>query len=363
MAPSSYTRLVLAERPTGLITESTFRKEVVPYDLKADNKQVIVQVDYVSLDPGSRIWLDEATTYVEPVQIGETMRLFAIGTVVEAGEGSGFRAGDLVSGLLGWTEYVVIDGGSVAKVKVPEGATFVDFLGPLGHTGLTAYFGLLEVGKLQPGEKLLVSAATGSIVCQIAKSRGAKVYAIAGTPEKCAWLENDLGVDKALNYKSPTFQEDFINSVDRFDVFFDNVGGEILDFALTRLNVNARVVLCGALSEYNARRSMGLTNYIKLLEQRAKIEGFIVSDYTEQFPEVLEYLSRLLLSGSLKRNYHIVEGLEQAPKAFNLLFSGHNTGKLLAKVLRRKNNNLRLLAFLISQPMCLGSFMAHYFEC
>ncbi|PCH42185.1 NAD(P)-binding protein [Wolfiporia cocos MD-104 SS10] len=333
MAPSTYTRIILAERPTGLVNESTFRKEVLPYDLKAGSQQVVVRVDYLSLDPALRLWMNEGSMI--PLSIGETMSSIALGTVVEAGESSGFTEGDLVQGTFGWTEYALVDSGSVTKVKVPKGAEFIDFLGPLGHIGLTARIGLLEVGKLQPGEKLLVSSAagaTGSIVCQIAKHVGAKVYAIAGTPEKCAWLENDLGVDKALNYKSPTFHEDFINSVGYFDIFFDNVGGEILDFALTRMNTHARVITCGTISEYNTQQSKGLSNYRHLGLKRAKIEGFSIYDHTERFPEILEYAGTLFKEGSIKRKYHIVKGLAQAPQALNLLFDGGNTGKLVVKV-------------------------------
>ncbi|PCH42187.1 NAD(P)-binding protein [Wolfiporia cocos MD-104 SS10] len=343
MAPSAYTKILLAERPKAAITSSTFRKEVVPLDLRAGKGQVVVQVQYVSLDPAMRGWLNDRRSYVEPVQIGETMRAFGLGTVVEAGEGSSFVPGDLVSGKFGWTEYVLFDAESVTKLKVPKGAEVLDFLGALGMTGLTAFVGLLDIGRLKPGEKLVVSGAagaTGSIVCQIAKHQGAKVYAIAGSADKCTWLENDLGVDKALNYKSPTFHDDFKKSVGYFDIFFDNVGGEILDFALTRLNQNARVVLCGAISDYNSPRPKGLTSYLNLIGQRAKIEGFIVFDHVDRYPAALEYLGARLQDGSLKRKFHVVDGLEQAPLALNMLFNGGNTGKLVVKVVDKTKAKL-----------------------
>jgi len=335
MAPSHYTRIVLAERPKAAITPSTFRKEVVPFDSKPSTGQVLVQVQYVSLDPAMRGWLNDRRSYVEPVQIGATMRASGLGVVVEVGEGSGFAPGDLVSGTFGWTEFVVLDAKHVEKLRIPEGAELLDFLGPLGMTGFTAFVGLLDVGKLQAGEKLVVSGAagaTGSIVCQIGKHKGAKVYAIAGSDEKCKWLENELGVDKALNYKSSTFHSDFKKTVGYYDVFFDNVGGDILDFALTRMNKNARIVLCGAISDYNSPKPKGLTGYLNLISQRAKIEGFIVFDHADRFPEALDYLGARLKDGSLKRKFHIVDGLEAAPQSLNMLFNGGNTGKLVVKV-------------------------------
>ncbi|KAI0950972.1 hypothetical protein AcW1_008134 [Taiwanofungus camphoratus] len=210
-------------------------------------------------------------------------------------------------------------------------------------SGLTAYFGLLEVGKVQPGEKLVVSGAagaTGSVVCQIGKQKGAKVYAIAGSTEKCEWLEKDIGVDKALNYKSSTFHDDFKNSVGYFDVFFDNVGGDILDFALTRMNKGARIVLCGAISDYNSVKPKGLSGYLNLISQRAKIEGFLVFDFAKRYPEAQTYLAGLLNDGNLKRKFHVVEGLENAPQALLMLFNGGNTGKLVVKVTSREKARL-----------------------
>ncbi|KAF9804478.1 hypothetical protein IEO21_09379 [Rhodonia placenta] len=335
MAPLQYTRVVLAERPKAAVTPSTFRKEVVPFDSKAGPSQVLVKVEYVSLDPAMRGWLNDRRSYIEPVKIGAVMRAAGLGVVVEAGEESGFAREDLVSGTFGWTEYALMEKKAVTKLKIPDGGELLDFVGPLGMPGLTAYFGLLDVGKLRSGERLVVSGAagaTGSIVCQLGKQKGAKVYAIAGTPDKCKWLEDELGVDKAFNYKSPTFHEEFKQTVGYFDVFFDNVGGEILDFALTRMNKNARTVLCGAISDYNSLKPRGLTGYLNLISQRAKIEGFIVFDYVQQFPEALSYLGARLKDGSLKRRFHVVEGLEKAPQALNMLFDGGNTGKLVVKV-------------------------------
>ncbi|KAL6308075.1 alcohol dehydrogenase [Sparassis latifolia] len=335
MAPSQYTQIVLAERPEAEITPTTFRREVVPFNLKSGSGQVLVQVNYLSLDPAMRGWLNDRRSYMRPVQIGEVMRASGLGIVIEAGEGSAFARGDCVSGGFGWREYAVMNDKDVQKVHVSPGTELLDYLGPLSFTGLTAYFGLLDVGKVKPGDKLLVSGAagaTGSVVCQIGKQRGAKVYAIAGSADKCAWLENEIGVEKALNYKSPTFHQDFKNSVGYIDVYFDNVGGEILDFVLTRLNTYARIVLCGAISDYNTSAPTGLRAYMNLISQRAKIEGFIVSDYEERFPEALKDLASWLASGSLKRKFTVVQGLDNAPTGLGLLFTGGNTGKLVVKV-------------------------------
>jgi len=217
---------------------------------------------------------------------------------------------------------------------LPSGSETLDFLGPLGMTGMTAYFGLLDVGQPKPGETLVVTGAagaTGSMVCQIGKLKGLKVIAIAGSDDKCSWLENEIGVDKALNYKSPTFTEDF-KQIGYLDVMFDNVAGDILNLALTRLNKGARVVLCGAISQYNAAKPTGLTSYLSLISQRAKIQGFIVFDYASRYNEAKQDISQWISEGKIKRKFHVVDGLERCPETLQLLFSGGNTGKLIVKV-------------------------------
>ncbi|KAI0946341.1 hypothetical protein AcW1_009820 [Taiwanofungus camphoratus] len=336
MAASHYTRIILAERPTGQVSPANFRREVVPFDLKPSNDQVLVRVQYLSVDPAMRLWLSESSpAHMPPVQIGAVMKAYGVGVVVEAGQGSAFAKGDLVSGMFGWAEYVVRGGTEVTKVDVPEGAELLDFLGPLSLTGLTAYVGLEVVAKVQAGEKLVVSGAAGavgSLVCQIGKEKGAKVYAIAGSAEKCAWLEQDVGVDKALNYKSPTFHDDFANAVGSFDLFFDNVGGELLDYLLTRMNLHARVIICGHISDYNVAKPKGLTEYANILSSQATVQGFTVMSYLESFPAGRKYFAERLKSGTLKRKFHVIEGLEEAPKALAMLFSGQNNGKLVLKV-------------------------------
>ncbi|KAF4571113.1 hypothetical protein EYR40_007600 [Pleurotus pulmonarius] len=332
--PSQYKRIVLNERPVGDIEPNTFRTEVPAFDLKPGNGEALVKVTWLSLDPAMRGYLRDARSYLPPVKIGETMRAMGLGVVVQAGSDSKFKVGDNVSGAFGWTEFAVMKDKDLTALKLYPGIQLLDYLNTLGSSGLTAYFGLKDIGKLKAGETLLVSGAAGSvgaIVCQLGKQLGAKVYAIAGTPEKCDWLVKELGVDGAFNYKSPKFREE-LKTMGYLDVFFDNVGGDILDIALTRLNQGARIVLCGAISAYNAAKPKGISNYLTLISQRATIQGFIVFDYAKRYPEALAELSKGLANGSIKRKFHIVEGIEQAPVALPMLFSGGNTGKLVVKV-------------------------------
>ncbi|KAA1467503.1 alcohol dehydrogenase [Dentipellis sp. KUC8613] len=337
MSPSTYTRILLNERPKTTFDDNSFRSETVSYDLKAGPSQVVLKNEWLSLDPAMRGWVNDGRSYLPPVPLNAVMRGGTVATVIEAGPGSKFAVGDTVTTFAaGWTEYAVVDDKDLQKLQVPPGAQLLDFLGPLGATGLTAYFGLLDVGKIKAGQTLVVSGAAGavgSIVCQIGKKHGAKVYAIAGSDDKCQWLEKDLGVEKALNYKSPTFHKDFIDTIGYLDVFFDNVGGEILNFALTRLNQNARIVLCGAISDYNGLGSgKGLTNYINLIAMRGTMQGFIVFDYQARYGEAIQELAKYLAEGSLQRKFHIVEGLQNASTAIQLLFNGGNTGKLVVHV-------------------------------
>ncbi|KAH9022467.1 alcohol dehydrogenase [Lactarius pseudohatsudake] len=326
MSSKHYTQIVLNERPITDITPTTFRIEKVPFGLKPSAGEVLVQVNWLSLDPAMRGWLRDARSYVPPVQIGEVMRAAGLATVVEVGEGSKLQPGDVVQCMPGWREFVVLKEKEAQKLEIPPGAQPLDFLGPLGVTGgLTAYFGLLDVAKIKAGETLVVSGAAGavgSVACQIGKIQGAKVIGIAGSDDKCRWLKEELKIDAALNYKSPAFQDEFKNAVGYLDVFFDNVGGEILDFALTRLNKGARIALC------DASKPKGISAYLNLISQRAKIEGFLVFDYADRYPEALTNLSKWISEGRIIRKFHIVEGLEKAPESLPLLFSGGNTGKL-----------------------------------
>ncbi|KAH7341823.1 alcohol dehydrogenase [Rhizoctonia solani] len=304
--PKQTRRVFLSERPRGHITEATFKNEITDLPTPTAD-QVVVRVDYVSLDPAMRVWLNGDVTYVPPVQIGETMRGGGVGTVVYGNDQ--FRKGDTVYGTLGWAEYVVVSAQTLRRLAPPEGFNAIDYLG---------FWGLSEVGKLKEGDTLVVTAAAGAVghlVCQIGKLKGARVIAIASGP-KCTWLTDELGVDAALDYKSPTFVKEFCETVGHLDVFFDNVGGEILDLALTRLNRGARVVLCGTIATYNAdglEDSRGIKNYSYLIIQRAEVRGFVVHDYKERYREAEAKLVEWVKEGKLKRRYQIEAGLEQCP--------------------------------------------------
>lgn len=333
--PKEYKRIVLQERPVAEIEPTTFRTEVLPFDLKPGQGEVLVQVTWLSLDPAMRGYLRDVRSYLPPVQIGEVMRAQGLAVVIEVGPGSKHTIGETVSGVWGMTEYAVVKDDAARKLVVPKGIDALDFLNVLGSSGMTAYFGIKDVAQVKKGDVLVVSGAAGSvgaIACQLGKRAGAKVYGIAGSHEKCDWLEKELGVDGALNYKSPTFREDF-KKVGYVDVYFDNVGGDMLDMVLTRLAQNARIALCGAISQYNATKPAALHNYTTLIGQRARVQGFIVFDYAPRYPEAIKELSAGLIDGSLKRKFHIVEGgIEQAPASLPLLFSGGNSGKLVVKV-------------------------------
>ncbi|KLO17197.1 alcohol dehydrogenase [Schizopora paradoxa] len=353
--PPTYIRVVLANRPETFIDPDTFIIETKALgDLQPSDTHVAVRVDYISLDPAMRGWINEKESYVSPVEIGETMRAFGIGTVVKVKEGKsdGLKVGDVVKGQMGWTEYNLLRESELMKLSIQRGLDAVDYLGPLGHPGFTAYFGLLDVGKIKAGETLLVSGAAGavgSLVCQIGKLKGCRVIAIAGSQEKCDWLEKELGVDKALNYKDEDFYEKCKGimaasgpraDAGGWDVYFDNVGGDVSDFMLTRMRRGARVALCGIISQYNTTKPTGLTSYMNLISMRAKIEGFLVMDYAARFAEAEREMAQWILEGKLKRKFHIVEGLAKAPESINLLFTGGNTGKLIVKVSRGEERHL-----------------------
>lgn len=339
--PSTFRQLVLRERPEAEVNSNTFELQTLPLSsLKVGKEEALVQVTHVSLDPAMRGWLADVRSYIEPVQIGAVMRAGGQGVVVKAGEGSKFKVGDRVGGMTGWAEFLVLPDSKLTLITCPPGATPLDFMNTLGAPGMTAYFGLHDVGKIKAGETLVVSGAAGavgSLVCQLGKKAGATVIAIAGTPAKCEWLVKEAGVDedKVLNYKDSKFKDNFRKTVGYLDVYFDNVGGEMLDLAMSRLKKNARIVLCGAISAYNATAIIGpkgIRNYQALIGQRARMEGFVVFDYAHRYAEAIQEIAKGVADGSIKRSFHIVEGLENAPKALPMLFLGQNTGKLIVKI-------------------------------
>jgi NADPH-dependent curcumin reductase CurA len=324
----------LANRPTGMPERSdwTYAEEPVP---DPGDGELLVKVLYISLDPAMRGWMNDTRSYVPPVGIGEVMRAFVVGRVI-ASNNPDFADGDHVVGTLGVQEYAISDGTGLIKVD-PDAAPLPVYLGTLGMTGMTAYFGLLDIGKPEPGQTVVVSAAggaVGSVVGQIAKIKGCRAVGIAGGAEKCAWIVDELGFDAAIDYKNEDVGEGLkAHCPDGIDVYFDNVGGEILDLVLARLARGARIVICGAVSQYNNPNGMrGPANYMMLLVQRARMEGFLVFDYFGRFAEGANEMSGWMAEGQLKSREDVVEGLETFPDALLKLYNGENTGKLMIKV-------------------------------
>ena len=329
----------LKSRPAGMVKESDFEYVEEPVPELGDN-QFLVRNLYLAFEPAMRGWLNDVKSYVPPVQLGEVMRAGTVGQVVESNN-SDFQPGEFVQGMLGWQEFAVSDGspGMMGAIsKVPEGIPPYLVLSALGGTGLTAYFGLLEVGQPQPGDVVVVSGAagaTGSVAGQIAKIKEAsKVVGIAGGAEKCAWLTDELGFDAAIDYKSEDVKTRLEQECPQgIDVFFDNVGGDILDAALLNMAMNGRVVLCGGISSYNEEDlPPGPKNYMQLVIRRCRMEGFIVIDYMDRAAEAAKDLSAWIASGQIKHGEDIQEGIENTPKTFLRLFEGKNKGKQLLKI-------------------------------
>ncbi len=324
----------LAARPVGLPkpTDWTYTEEPVG---EPQDGQVLVRVLYASMDPAMRGWMNDSRSYIPPVGIGEVMRALGAGEVVESGHPD-LKPGDHVTGLLGIQEYAIVPGNSVMKVDTSL-APLPVFIGTLGMPGMTAYFGLTEIGKPQPGETVVVSGAAGAvggIVGQIAKIKGARAVGIAGGAEKCEHIVRDLGFDAAIDYKTQDVASALAEACpEGIDVYFDNVGGEILDAALANLARNARVIICGAISQYNNTTAVaGPSNYLSLLVNHATMTGFVVSDYGSKYAEGGPEMAGWLAAGKLVGREEIVEGLESFPDTLLMLFNGENTGKLVLKV-------------------------------
>jgi NADPH-dependent curcumin reductase CurA len=336
-APTSTTnrQLRLASRPTGMVGPQNFELTEEPIATLGDD-EVLVRVLYLSLDPAMRGWMSDQPSYVPPVGLGDVMRALGAGVVVDSNS-SAFAAGDSVVGLTGVQEHAVLPGAALTKVD-PDLAPLPVYLGALGMPGLTAYFGLFEVGALKDGDTVVVSGAAGavgSVAGQIAKIKGCKVIGIAGGPEKCAWIRDDLGFDAAIDYKSEDVGKALREHCpDGIDVYFDNVGGEILDAALARLAHGARVVICGAISQYNAEDGMrGPKNYMMLLVRRARMQGFLVFDYAAKYGEALREMGQWRAEGKLTTREEVADGgIDAFPDTLNKLFAGENTGKLVLAV-------------------------------
>lgn len=324
----------LAARPVGLFRDSDFTYAQAPVSDLGD-AQVLVRNLYLSIDPTLRGWASH-DTYLPAVEIGEVMRSIAIG-VVERSRHPELKEGDHVSGLLGWQDFAVHDGTGLNKLPVLPGVPLTAFHGLFGHIGLTAYAGLLDIGKPQAGETLVVSAAAGavgSLAGQIGKIMGCRVVGIAGTDEKCEWITRELGFDAAINHKTENVAERLgVLCPNGIDIGFENVGGDILDAVLAHVNEHARIVMCGMISQYNNDGPVpGPSNFINIVVKRVRVEGFIVLDYLHLMDKALDDLGRWMMEGRLKHRIELVEGLEHAPSSVNRLFDGSHRGKLVVRV-------------------------------
>ena len=324
-------RITLARRPHGPVGPECFATDDVPAPEPGPG-EAVVEVKWLSIDPTIRGWMSQ-DTYLPAIAIGEPIRAGGLGEVI-ASHNDDLPVGSMAFGMVGWQQYAIVGEGTQV---IPEGIEPEAALSVFGITGLTAYWGLLDVGEPNEGETVLVSGAagaTGSVVGQIAKIKGCRVVGIAGTPEKCAWLTDDLGFDAAINYRTDDvaagIAEHCPNGV---DVFFDNVGGDILEAALDNLAMNARVVLCGAIATYNDETPRpGPANLMNLVVMRARMEGFLILDYMDRATEAIMELAGWVLAGRLTYTVDVVEGLDNAPAAFEKLFTGANTGKVLVKL-------------------------------
>ncbi len=324
----------LAARPVGLPKPSDWRYTEEPVPDPGDG-EVVVKILYLSLDPAMRGWMNDTRSYIPPVGIGEVMRALGVGRVI-ASKDSSLAVGDHVMGLLGVQEYAVVGASSVRQVDA-QLAPLPVFLGALGMPGMTAYFGLLDIGAPKQGDTVVVSGAAGAVggvVGQIAKLKGCRVVGIAGGQAKCRYLVEELGFDAAIDYKAEDVGEALAKHCpDGIDVYFDNVGGEILDAALAHLARHARVIICGAISQYNSTSGVsGPSNYLALLVNHASMTGFVFSDYLDRVPQAAGELAGWLAAGKLTARDDVADGLEHFPDTLLRLFAGENTGKLLLKV-------------------------------
>jgi len=329
-------QFVLRSRPKGLIAPGDLQLVEAPLPTISDG-QALARVKYLSIDPTMRVWM-AADTYLPAVGIGEVMRAAGLAEVVDSRHAD-FKKGNKVVGLTGLQDYCVIDPaekrGSFRKIPPVPFLSDTAFLGVLGVTGITAYFGMMDIAKPQKGETLVVSAAagaTGSIAGQIGKIQGCRVVGIAGGPEKCTWLTDELGFDAAIDYKQADWKEKLAAATPKgVDINYENVGGEIMHEVLQRMNLHGRVVLCGLVSGYT-KEDPALESFATILRKRLRVQGFIVLDYLDRFMEAATQLGKWKMFGKLKDRETIVEGLEKAPDAINMLFTGGNIGKLIVKV-------------------------------
>ena len=335
-------QILLAQRPDGLPKESDFKLVESTIPTPTDG-QILVRALFLSVDPYMRGRMNDVKSYAPPVKLGEVMVGGVVGEVTQSNHAQ-FQPGDVVEGFFGWQEYAVSDGKGVRKID-PQLAPISTALSVLGMPGLTAYFGLLEIGKPQAGETVLVSGAAGavgSMVGQIAKLKGCRVVGVAGSDDKVDHLVGELEFDAAFNYKTT---EDYLRKLkelcpDGIDVYFDNVGGPVTDAVFRLLNVRGRVCVCGQISQYNlAKPEMGPRFLWKLIEKRARVEGFLVFQFADRYAEGLRQMAEWFNAGKIKIRENIVEGIENAPRAFIGMLQGQNTGKQLVKIAARASSS------------------------
>ncbi|KAA8642091.1 hypothetical protein EYZ11_001229 [Aspergillus tanneri] len=337
-------QIIYANTPSPAIDPSlsngTFKLNTTTIPDYVPDDKVLVRVHYLSLDPAMRQWLTAKRSYIAPVERGSIMRGQSIAQVIGVGGGlkSQYQVGDWVVAYSGWQEYALLGPKEVEKITIPPGCRPTDAMSVFGVTGLTAYFGMTEVGQPKAGETVVVSGAagaTGMVAGQIARILGAKrVVGLAGSADKCEFLRTELGFDAAINYKDKDWKKQLKDATPEYiDVFFDNVGGEILDACLARAARDSRFVICGAISQYNAAKPQGPSNFMTVISQRVTVKGFIVFDYAKKYPVALKDLATWLTQGKIKRKEHIIPGgLKSAPQSLVSLYQGANTGKMMVEV-------------------------------
>lgn len=327
-------QFTLAARPVGMVKRSDFSYAEAALPVPQDG-ELLVKTLYISLDPAMRGWMNEGKSYIPPVGIGEVMRAGTLGEVIES-RSAEYKVGDHVVGNWGVQSFAAIATKGIYKVD-PRLAPLPKYLGVLGMPGMTGYFGLLETGQPKEGETVVVSGAAGAVgqvVGQVAKLKGCRVVGIAGGKDKCDYVVNELGFDACVDYKAADLRTALKEAAPKgIDVYFDNVGGEILDVVLTQIRMKARIVICGAISQYNITTPVkGPSNYLSLLVNRARMEGIVVFDWAPRYQEAAMTMGGWLAQGKLKSREDIVEGIETFPETLNKLFTGENFGKLLIKV-------------------------------
>ncbi len=328
------TQVRFAQLPAGVPDDATWRFTHDPTP-EPEEGEVTLRLEYISIDPAMRGWITPKKSYIEAVPEGDVMRAFGVGRVTKS-RFPGLKVGDYAFGFTGVQTEATMNGRMLRPID-PKLAPLPKQMGGLGMTGFTAYFGLLDIGQPKEGETVVVSAAAGavgSVAVQIAKLEGCRVVAVAGGPEKCTYLTEELGADVAIDYKNEDVAEALAAAAPNgVDVYFDNVGGEVLDATLMLLNRHARIVLCGGVSQYaNPDAMQGPSNYMQIVTQSVTMKGFTMQDYLRRIPEALRDLSSWMSEGKLVTREHILEGIDCFPSAVQMIFAGQNNGKLLIQL-------------------------------